>query len=116
MRAMRRSDDSTSRVAAVVTIAILICALGCSARQRVVERDDVSITNDVRTRLAADAQASPLGITVDTNAGVVRLNGSVPTESDRSSVERIARETPGVRAVDNGVQFGSSAVGQPVTR
>lgn len=115
MRALSRSGDP-SRVAVVFTIAILICALGCSARQRIVERDDVSITNDVRTRIAADAQASPLGITVDTNAGVVHLTGSVPTDSDRSSVERIARDTPGVRAVDNRVQFGSSSVGQPVTR
>jgi osmotically-inducible protein OsmY len=97
-----------------MTIAVLICAMGCSAHQPTVVRDDASITNDVRARLAADAQANSLGVTVDTKAGVVRLSGSVPTDSDRSSVERIARAAPGVLAVDNSVRFGdASMLGKP---
>lgn len=117
MKSTNRNRDRTSGVVAIVTIAMLICAVGCSARQPIVERDDVSITNDVRARLAADAQARPLAITVDTNAGVVHLTGSVPTDSDRNSVERIARDAPGVRAVDNGVRFGgTSVIGQPIGR
>jgi len=97
-----------SRVAAIMTIAILVCAMGCAAHQPTVTRDDASITNDVRARLAADAQAKSLGVTVDTNAGVVHLAGTVPTDSDRSSVERIARDAPGVLAVDNNVRFGDA--------
>ncbi len=97
-----------------MTIAVVVCGMGCSAHKPTVVRDDVSITNDVRARLAADAQASSLGVTVDTNAGVVRLTGSVPTDSDRNSVERIARDAPGVLAVDNSVRFGGlSMLGGP---
>jgi osmotically-inducible protein OsmY len=100
--------QDASRFAAVMTIALLICAMGCSAHQPVVTRDDASITSDVRARLAADAQSKSLGVTVDTNAGIVHLTGNVPTDSDRSSVERIARDAPGVLAVDNNVRFGDA--------
>jgi osmotically-inducible protein OsmY len=71
-------------------------------------RDDASISNDVREQFAADGQAGPLEITVDTKAGVVHLAGSVPNESDRNLVEQIARDTVGVREVDNDVMFGTS--------
>ncbi len=100
-----------------MTIAIAICVVGCSAVQPVVARDDVSITGDVRARLAGNGQTSPLAVAVDTKGGVVHLTGSVPTDMDRTSVERIARDAPGVRAVDNDVRFGdSSGRGQPISR
>ena len=98
------------------TIALLICAVGCSARQPIVERDDASITTDVRARLAADAQASPLEVAVDTKAGIVNLTGFVETDDQRNSVERIARDAPGVRSVDNNVRFGDApARAKPIT-
>ncbi len=86
--------------------ALLIGAVGCAAKQPVVQRDDVAITEDVRARFAADASVSPLRVDVDTKAGVVRLTGFVATDGDRASVERIARAAPGVRGVDNNVIFG----------
>jgi hypothetical protein len=110
MRSTSPIPNPTSRVAAITTIAILICAMGCSARQPIVQRDDVSITNDVRARLAADAQASPSEIAVDTKAGIVHLTGTVATNDERDSVERIARDAPGVHAVNNDVRFGDVPV------
>ena len=79
-------------------------------RVPVVPRDDASITEDVRARLAANAQTKPFAITVGTTASVVHLAGSVAKPADRDSVERIARDTPGVRAVDNDVRFGGAPV------
>ena len=110
MRSTSRNSDRTSRGAAITTIVLLIGAMGCAATQHVVQRDDVSITNDVRARLAADAQTSPSDITVDTKAGVVHLTGTVATDGERNSIERIAHEAPGVRAVDNNVRFGDVPV------
>jgi osmotically-inducible protein OsmY len=75
-------------------------------RSPVVPRDDATITEDVRARLAANGQTKPFAITVGTTAGVVHVAGSVAQPADRESVERIARDTPGVRAVDNDVRFG----------
>ena len=92
---------------ATLAIAMLIGITGCMGRARVVPRDDASITEDVRARLAADGQTKPFAITVGTTAGVVKVAGSVAKASDRDSVERIARETPGVRSVDNNVRFGA---------
>ena len=79
-------------------------------RARVVPRDDASITEDVRARLAADGQTKPFVITVGTTAGVVHVAGSVARSADRDSVERIARDTPGVRSVDNNVRYGGVPV------
>jgi osmotically-inducible protein OsmY len=93
-----------------LAIAMLIGTTGCAARSHVVPRDDASITEDVRGRLAADGQTKPFAITVGTTAGVVQVTGSVAKSADRDSVERIARETPGVRSVDNQVRFGGVPV------
>jgi osmotically-inducible protein OsmY len=85
---------------------MLIGATGCVGRSPVVPHDDAAITEAVRARLAADGQTKPYAITVGTTEGVVHVKGSVAKSADRDTVERIARETPGVRSVDNDVRFG----------
>src|SRR6187399_3233816 len=110
MRALKRSRQRTARGVATLAIVVLIGATGCANRARVVPRDDAAITEDVRARLAADGQTKPFAISVGTTAGVVRVAGSVANPADRDSVERIARETPGVRSVNNDVKFGGSPV------
>jgi hyperosmotically inducible protein len=77
-------------------------------RPAVIARDDVSITGDVRARLAADAQTKPFTIGVETKAGVVHVTGDVGRDADRNAVERIAREAPGVQSVDNDVRYGAA--------
>ena len=76
----------------------------------VVRRDDAAITQDVQARLAADGQTKPFAITVGTTEGVVNVTGMVTKSADRDSVERIARDTPGVRSVDNNVRYGGAPV------
>jgi low affinity Fe/Cu permease len=101
-------NASSRTLAMMIALATTIATTGCAAKQEVVLRDDSAITKDVRDRLSADPAASKSTITVDTKAGVVRLDGEV-TESVRASAERIARDTPGVRSVDNHMRFGGSA-------
>ena len=98
---------NSTRLAAIVATLTLVGTLGCAARTQVVQRDDTSITNDVRERLAADPQTKGLDLTVGTAEGVVSVGGSVATDTQRNSIERIARETSGVRSVDNDVTFGA---------
>jgi osmotically-inducible protein OsmY len=95
---------------ATLAITMLIGATGCVGQAPVVQRDDTAITEEVRARLAADTQTKPFAITVATAAGVVRVTGSVAKSADRDSVERIARETPGVRSVNNDVRYGGAPV------
>ncbi len=100
----------TARGRAVVAVMALAAAAsaGCAARQQVALRDDGAITKDVEQRLAADPIARGSTISVETKAGVVSLQGAVATDTVRSSAERIARNTPGVREVDNNVRFGGT--------
>jgi len=117
MRALSVASDHRSGMVRgnwIIAVAMLIGMIGCATRQPIVARDDAAISDDVRGRLAADVRASPLKVAVDTKVGVVRLTGSVPTDDDRNAVERIARDVPGVRAVDNNVIFGD--VPAPIVR
>lgn len=114
MNALQRSRSHASRsvlhnLAATLAIVLTIGTVGCAATQPIVQRDDLTISNDVRARFAADAVVRDSKVQVETAAGAVRLSGSVATDSERNSAERIARETPGVRAVDNDLIFGSTA-------
>jgi osmotically-inducible protein OsmY len=102
-----------SRGAAILASAMLIGMIACAARQPIVERDDATITNDVRARLAVNAQTNPSDLTVDTKVGIVRLTGAAATDDQRNSIERIARDTPGVQGVDNDVRFGAAAATTP---
>ena len=89
---------------------MFIVFTACAVRPPVVTRDDATITSDVRARLAADAQTKPFTITVDTEAGVVHVTGDVANDADRTTVERIAHDTPGVQSVDNDVRYGGVPV------
>ena len=95
---------------------MLVGVAGCVGPSPVVARDDASITEDVQARLAADGQTKPYAITVGTTKGVVHVQGVVEKSADRDSVERIARETPGVRSVNNDVRFGGAPVPAETTK
>ena len=88
----------------------MIGAMGCTGPSPVSPSDDVAISEAVRTRLAADGQTKPFAITVASTGGVVQVSGAVAKSGDRDAVERIARDTPGVRSVDNQVRFGQLPV------
>ncbi len=94
------------RFAMILTAATALAVTGCAAKQEIVLRDDVAITKDVQDRLGADPVAKESKIGVETKAGVVHLSGAVATDTERASAEKIARDTPGVRGVDNNVRFG----------
>ena len=95
------------RIAMTLAVATVTATVGCAAtKPPVVARDDSAITQDVQARIQADPGSTGSKIGVDTKAGVVSLSGAVASDTVRDSAERIARETPGVRSVDNNVRFG----------
>lgn len=105
----RRSIGQQCRRGAVMMAAAATLALtGCAATQQVAVRDDATITKDVQARLSGDPTARNAKIAVDTKAGVVHLSGAVATDGERTSAEQLARDTPGVRSVDNDVRFGGA--------
>lgn len=62
---------------------------------------DDSITDQVRIKLAADADVGGMPIDVVVNQGVVTLKGKVRTDKQRSKAEKIAKRVKGVTGVTN---------------
>jgi hyperosmotically inducible protein len=102
--------NSMLRLPAVCFVLILAMALGaCSSTKTAgTQVDDAAITAKVKAKLAADGDINPFNIDVDTNEGVVTLQGRVSKEEARTKAERHARETEGVRRVINLVKVGDN--------
>ena len=62
---------------------------------------DAAITTAVKTKLLADSKTPGLKIDVDTNDGVVTLNGTVPSKAVADKAVADARGTKGVTRVVN---------------
>lgn len=92
------------------TLAILLALGACSStRTPGTQVDDAAITAAVKAKLAADGDINPFNIDVDTNEGVVTLQGRVDKEEARSKAEELARGTDGVRRVINLVKVGDNS-------
>jgi osmotically-inducible protein OsmY len=102
-----RSIHGAMRIALSFAVATVIATVGCATQPVVIPRDDSAITQDVQARLQADPAAGGEKIGVATKDGIVSLTGAVTTDTVRNSAERVARDTPGVRSVENNVRFGN---------
>lgn len=84
------------------------------------EPSDQALTDSVSARLSGAPEIAPYDLDVDVDEGIVTLDGTVQTESERMAAERIARSTAGVRGVTNEIDVEGSppatsppAVGAP---
>jgi len=94
-----------------LSIAALLMTLvaGCSyltgktAGQNI---DDATLTASVKTKLAADQDASTLTrIDVDSNKGTVTLNGIVADAATKQRAAEVAKKVGGVEKVVNNLQI-----------
>ena len=92
----------------VLSVLLLATVLsGCSSMQPAkVQLDDAEITTAVKAKLAADPDVAAIQIDVNTNEGVVTLTGRVKTTDERLEAVRIARETNGVKKVNDLIKVG----------
>jgi len=92
------------------TLAMLLALGACKSTSTPgTQVDDAAITASVKAKLAADGDINPFNIDVDTNEGVVTLQGRVEKEEARTKAEQLARETDGVRRVINLVKVGDQS-------
>lgn len=70
--------------------------------------EDATITASVKSKLLWSSNTDGLAIDVDTSNGKVTLNGSADTAAAKDLAGRIARNTDGVRAVDNRLVVGAA--------
>jgi hyperosmotically inducible protein len=66
--------------------------------------DDATITASVKSQLVADKAANLTRVDVDTNRGVVSLNGIVDSADQKARAEQLARRVDGVKSVINNLQ------------
>ena len=62
---------------------------------------DGTLTAKIKSKMALDDSVKALDIHVDTNAGVVTLTGTVHSAAERTRAQQLARETEGVKSVDD---------------
>ena len=67
--------------------------------------DDASITTAVQAKLSQDRLSNFSRIDVDTERGVVTLNGVVKSAEQKMRVVELARGVAGVRTVNNNLQI-----------
>jgi len=103
-------NKMTLRASLVCCAVMVLLALGACSSTRTpgTQVDDAAITAAVKAKLAADGDINPFNIDVDTNEGVVTLQGRVEKEAARTKAEELARETDGVRRVINLVKVGDN--------
>ncbi|MCC2642711.1 MAG: putative periplasmic or secreted lipoprotein [Nitrospira sp.] len=67
--------------------------------------DDATITTSVQSKLSSDRISNFSRIDVDTERGVVTLNGVVKSSDQKMRVAELAREVNGVKSVKNNLQI-----------
>ncbi|HSN54356.1 MAG TPA: BON domain-containing protein [Candidatus Sulfomarinibacteraceae bacterium] len=93
----------------IIAVVVMLAAgtIACSSTQTTGEQmSDAWITSKVTARMTADPEVNPFEIDVDTTDGAVRLSGMVETDRQRQEAEEIARNTEGVKRVDNDIRIG----------
>ena len=91
----------------MTALALTVMLAGCQAmtgRTAGQNLDDTNITTAVKAQLAQDKLSTLTRIDVDTNGGVVALNGTVESAEQRAHAEQLARKVGGVKRVINNLQ------------
>lgn len=96
----------TCAATAILVFALIGCQAmtGKSAGKNV---DDAAITASVKSTLVADKAVNLTRIDVDTNNGVVSLNGVVDSAQQKDRAEQLTRRVDGVRGINNNLQVSS---------
>jgi hyperosmotically inducible periplasmic protein len=99
---MRRKICTTA--AAIVLTSALWGCQAMTGRTAGENLDDTNVTAAVKAQLGQDKLSTLTRIEVDTNDGVVALNGTVESAEQRARAEQLARKVNGVKRVVNNLQ------------
>jgi osmotically-inducible protein OsmY len=96
----------------LLTVALLLCGastpLPLLAGQKMDNPDD-RISDQVRMRLATDADVKGGAFDVAVKNGVVVIKGRVDTEKGKAKATHLAKRVKGVKDVDNELMVGPPA-------
>ncbi|PZO16438.1 MAG: transporter [Burkholderiales bacterium] len=100
---MKLAHAVLAAAAALTLVQLTGCAVARDQQTVGSYIDDATITTRVKARMAEDKSVSATSISVETLNGTVQLSGFAKSTEERASAERLARSTPGVQAVRNGI-------------
>jgi len=98
---MTKFGKVLAALALVFTMAGCQAMTGKTAGRNV---DDATITASVKSKLAGDRVSSLTRVDVDTNNGVVSLNGVVESPAQKARAQELASQVNGVSKVVNNLQ------------
>ena len=108
---MRGLRHQSGLALAILGVVFLLAACQSTTGRTLGENiDDTAITTSVKAKLAAEQISTVTRIDVDTNQGVVALNGTVQSAEMRARAEQIARQVKGVRDVINNLRVQAAAI------
>lgn len=67
--------------------------------------DDVSLTTQIKGKMADDPAVDALDVNVDVKNAKVTLTGLASTSAEKSAATKIARDVRGVKSVDNQIDI-----------
>jgi osmotically-inducible protein OsmY len=100
-----RSSPRVFWASTLATSVLVGCAATAHHESTGVYFDDATVTSKVKAELIEDPLTKARDISVTTDQGVVHLSGSVDSREQQDEATRLAESVPGVRSVDNGLQF-----------
>lgn len=100
---MKLAHAVLAAAAALILVQLTGCAVARDQQSVGAYIDDATITTRVKARMAEDKSVSATSISVETLNGTVQLSGFAKSTEERATAERLARSTPGVQAVRNGI-------------
>jgi hyperosmotically inducible protein len=91
-------------------LALAMLASVCFAADKTVS--DNAIYDNVRIKLAADAEVKGGALGVEVKQGVVTLSGAVDTDRQKSKAAKLARKVKGVKKVINNITLKEKIAGK----
>ncbi len=100
---MKLSHAVLAAAAALAVVQITGCAVARDQQTVGSYIDDTTLTTRVKASFAKDPTVAMTSINVETLKGTVQLSGFAKSDAERSTAERLARNTEGVKAVRNDI-------------
>ena len=88
-------------LAAAILLGVAGCAVTRGQESAGAYVDDVTITTRIKGRFVENPDVAATSIKVETLNGAVLLSGFAKNATEKSTAEKIARETTGVKSVRN---------------
>jgi hyperosmotically inducible protein len=100
---MKLSYVVLAAAAALTVVQVTGCAVARDQQTVGSYIDDATLTTRVKASFAKDPTVAATSINVETLKGTVQLSGFAKSAAERSTAERLARETEGVKTVRNDI-------------